>query len=72
MKTNCYLVLGRPNRRATPRVRRVTQKRPRLEADEALVRLELDLPDDLFEAPLLTVPVEKRQVAVGVEVDEPI
>lgn len=72
MKIDAYLVIGRKDKRAMPRVRRVTQSRPRLDADEAVVRLQLDLPDDVFDAPLLTVPIAKRQVAVGVEVDEPV
>jgi hypothetical protein len=71
VKVDCYLVLGKGKGRL-PRVRRVTQRRPGVAGDEALVRLQLDVPDDVFEAPVLTVPVEKRQVAVGIEVDEPI
>jgi hypothetical protein len=72
MIVEAYLIVGRKDKRAMPRVRRVTQSRPRVEADEAVVKLQLDLPDDLFEAPLLTIPIAKRSVAVGVEVDEPI
>lgn len=70
MKVECYLVVAKRPRRE-PRIVRVTQKRPSIMADEAMVRLVLDLPADVFEAPLLTVPVEKRRVMVGVEVDEP-
>jgi hypothetical protein len=65
VKIKAYLVLGRV--RGVPRARRVTQRRPFLDSDEALIRLELDIPDDVFEAPLLTVPIDKRDVAVGVE-----
>jgi hypothetical protein len=50
----------------------VTQGKPHLEADEALIRLSLDLPSNTFDAPLITVPVERRHVAVAVEVDEPL
>lgn len=71
MKVDCFLVLGKA-RGKEPRVRRVTQTRPSLYADEALVRLTLELPADVFDAPLLTVPVAKRQVAVAVEVDKPL
>jgi len=71
MEVQCFLVLAKvPGKE--PRVRRVTQKRPQLAHDEALVKLQLDLPADIFDAPLITVPIERRQVAVAVEVDEPI
>lgn len=69
MKIECYAVIGKA-RGKEPRVRRMTQTKPHLEADEALVRLQFDLPDDTFEAPLITIPVEKRQIGVAVEVDE--
>jgi hypothetical protein len=71
MEVQCYLVVAKV-RGKEPRVRRVTQTRPMLQHDEALVKLQLDLPADIFEAPLITVPIERRQVAVSVEVDEPI
>jgi hypothetical protein len=71
MNVECFLIVGK-KKRAEPKVRRVTQTRPSLQPDEALIRLSLDLPDDTFAAPLITVPVEKRQVAVAVEVDEPL
>jgi len=71
VKIDCFLVVAK-KRGKEPRVVRVTQKRPGIYADEALIRLQLDLPADLFDAPLITVPVERRQVAVGVEVDEPL
>lgn len=70
MKITCYLILGKGGGRVA-RVRRATQKRPQLAPDEALIRLQLDVPDDVFDAPLLTVQIKKRQIAVGVEVDEP-
>lgn len=69
MKIECYAVIGKA-RGKEPRVRRVTQRRPYLEPDEALIRLLLEIPDDTFEAPLITVPIEKRQIGVAVEVDE--
>lgn len=71
MKIECFLVIGK-KKRLEPKVRRVTQTRPQLLSDEALVRLSLDVPDDLFSAPLITVPIAKRQVAVAIEVDEPL
>lgn len=71
MKLDCFLVVGRSGKRHA-RVRRTTQKRPRLEHDEAVIRLQLELSDDVFDAPLLTVPIERRQIAIAVEVDEPV
>ncbi len=71
MKVSAFLILTKRHGREV-RVARVTQKKPSLAAGEALVRLELDVPDDVFKAPLVTVNVERRSIAVGVEVDEPI
>jgi hypothetical protein len=69
VKIDCYLVVVK-KRGKEAKVARVTQSRPSLNHDEALIKLELDVPGDMFEAPLVTVPVERRQVAVAVEVDE--
>jgi hypothetical protein len=66
---DCYLVITK-KRGKEPRAVRVTQGRPALAHDEALIRLALDVPSDIFDAPLITVPVERRKVAVAVEVDE--
>ena len=71
MNVECYGV-GTKKRGKEPRVVRVTQGRPHLEADEALIRLQLDLPADTFDAPLITIPIERRQVAVAIEVDDPL
>jgi hypothetical protein len=70
VRVTAYLVLGR-GARGIVRARRVTTRRPYLDVDEALVRLELDVPDDVFEAPLITVPVERRLVAIGVLAGDP-
>jgi hypothetical protein len=71
MKATAYLVIG-PGRgygnRAT--IRRVTQKRPQLDANEALIRVELVLPDDLFTAPLHTIEISKQQVEVAIEAED--
>lgn len=69
MKIECYLVVAKQRGRE-PRVTRSTQSKPSLQANEALIKLEIEAPDDLFDAPLVTVPVEKRQVAVAIEADE--
>jgi hypothetical protein len=69
LKIECHLVIVKKKGKE-PRVVRATQGRPALNADEAMVKLSLDLPQDTFDAPLVTVPVEKRQIAVAVEVDE--
>lgn len=69
MKIECYLVLNK-KRGKEPRAVRVTQGKPSLAADEALVRLCLDVPNEVFDAPMITLPVTRRNVAVAVEVDE--
>jgi hypothetical protein len=69
MKIECYLVVAKQRGRE-PRVTRSTQSKPSLQVNEALIKLEIEAPDDLFDAPLVTVPVEKRQVAVAIEADE--
>ena len=71
MIVRAYLVLG-PGRGGRIKARRVTQQRPYLEATEALVRLKLELPDDVMDVPLITVPVERRDVAVAVELEPPL
>lgn len=69
MTIECYLVVVK-KRGKEPRAVRVTQGRPALQADEALIRLSIEAPADIFDAPVITVPVERRQIAVAVEVDE--
>jgi len=69
MNAECYLVIAKRKKHVT--VIRATQRKPYLNADEACVHLKLELPDNVFDAPLFTVPVKKRQVAVAVEVEEP-
>lgn len=69
MKISTYLVIGKTGRGVY--ARRVTSRRPALDKDEAVIKLALDLPDDVFEAPLLTVPVERRRVAVAAEAEDP-
>jgi hypothetical protein len=68
MIAECYLVIGKRKKHVT--VIRATQRKPTLLGDEAAIHLKLDLPDDVFEAPLFTVPVQKREIAVAVEVKE--
>ena len=68
MRVQTYLILARGS--SKPRVSRATTRRPYLAANEALIRLELDIPDDVFEAPLFAVKVEKRQVEIAVEAED--
>lgn len=70
MKILTYLVLGEHNITGKVSVRRATARYPALDSNEAVIRLELDVPDDVFEAPLFTIEVEKRQVQVAVEAQE--
>lgn len=67
MKAECYLVISKRGNRVS--VVRSTQRKPNLAGNEACVRLRLELPDDAFEAPLVTLPVEKKQLTVAVEAD---
>jgi hypothetical protein len=67
----CYLVLKKASN-GNVTARRVARHRPRLDYDEAVIRLRLDLPDDAFEAPLITVQVMQREVAVAVEAEDPL
>lgn len=69
MKIECFLVVAKQRGRE-PRVIRSTQSKPSLQANEAVIKLQIEAPDDLFEAPLITLPVAKRQVAVAIEADE--
>ena len=71
MNVECYLIVSK-SRGKEARVVRVTQGKPNLQSNEAVIRLQLELPSDTFDAPLITVPIERRQVAVAIEVDEPL
>jgi hypothetical protein len=48
-----------------PRIKRVAQSWPRLDPGEAIVKVSLELPDEVFHQPVVTIPVEAEQVAVG-------
>lgn len=69
MSIECYLVIVK-KRGKEARALRITSNRPSLQKDEAVIRLSIDVPEDIFDAPIITVPVERRQVAVAIEVDE--
>jgi hypothetical protein len=66
MKIETFLVIGEGSK-GKPRVRKATSRYPALDVDEAVIALSLDIPDDIFDAPLFTVEVEKRQINVGIE-----
>lgn len=69
MRIECFLVIAK--RKGMPaRAVKITQGRPALRAHEAMIKLVLDAPDELFEAPLITFPVAMRQVAVAVDAEE--
>lgn len=71
MIVSAYVVLGR-NANGVIKVRRTAQRRPGLDYDEALVKLELDVPQDVFDAPLVTLEVAKGEVAVSAEARDPL
>jgi len=71
MNVQCYLVLSRHRGNGRVSASRVTRHRPPLAANQAMIRLDILVPDDVFDAPLLTVPVERGNVAV-VEAVEPL
>lgn len=66
MKLRCHLVIAE-GKGGKVLARRITQRRPYLDSDEAVIALELEIPEDVFDAPLFTVEVEKRQIEVAVE-----
>jgi hypothetical protein len=66
MQVRCHLVLGQ-NQSGKIVAKRVTRGRGWIDADEAVIALELDVPEDVFDAPLFTVEVGKRQVEVAIE-----
>ena len=70
MKVLTYLVVGRHKSNGRIGVRKATTRYPALEASEAVIKLELTLPDDIFEAPLFTVEVQHHEVEVAVEPQE--
>lgn len=70
MTAECYLVVRKTGKQKRATVVRVTQRKPSLVGNEACIKLQLELPDDVFETPLFTVPVERRHVQVAVEPEE--
>jgi hypothetical protein len=69
-----FLVLAKHQTTGRVSARKVTRHYPALDWNEAVIALELDVPEDVFDAPLFTVEVGKRQVQVAVEaleVEEP-
>jgi hypothetical protein len=70
MKTKpAYLVVALPYH-GPPRIKRVAQSWPRLEPGEVIVRVSLELPDEVFHKPVVTIPVEAEQAVTAV-VEEP-
>lgn len=72
MRVCTYLVLGEHSQTGKVTVRRATMRYPALASNEAVVAVELELPDGIFDAPLITVEVTKRQIAVAAEVVPPV
>jgi hypothetical protein len=66
MKATGWLVIQKRGGSAV--IARVTRGRPTLNYNEARIKVTLELPDDLFDNPALTVPVERYQAEVAVEV----
>jgi len=70
MKVRTYLVLGHHSSTGKVSVRRAVTRYPALDWNEAVLELELEVPDDLFEAPLFTVLASKRDIRVAAEAVE--
>lgn len=71
MQAKCYLVITRKNKRVNhATVVRVTQRRPSLDSNEAFIKVVLEIPDDAFDSPLVTLPVEKKHLTVAAEAEE--
>lgn len=68
MQTTCYLVLAKTSKGT--RVRRATQARPRLDFDEAFVRVRLELPEGFWADAPVTVAVAPTEVAVAIETED--
>lgn len=70
MKVTAYLVLDNGARGV--RVARATQRRGYLDPNEAVLRIELNLPDDFFVGPVVTIEVPAEKIAVAVEALDPV
>lgn len=68
MKATGWLVIQKRGNYAV--IVRTTRKRPWLNYDEARIKITLDLPDDLFDNPALTVSVDRYEAEVAVEVTD--
>lgn len=60
-----YLVIGRRNNGQAV-IKKATQSWPMLEAGEVVVRVSLDLPDSVFEHPIVTIEVDATEAATAV------
>jgi hypothetical protein len=66
MKTKpAFLVVAMPTRGRVPVIRRATQSWPALDSGEAVIKISLELPDTVFEHPIVTVAVDATEVAVA-------
>jgi hypothetical protein len=68
MRVKCFLVLGQHTTTGRVSVRRAVKTYPALDFNEAVVELHLEISDDIFDAPLVTVEATKREIAVAAEV----
>jgi hypothetical protein len=66
VKATGWLVIQK--RGASAVIARVTRGRPTLNYNEARIKLTLEIPDDLFDNPALTVPVDRFEAEVAAEV----
>lgn len=69
MRVKCFLVLGQHPHSGRVSVRRSVKTYPALDWNEAVVELHLEVPDDIFEAPLVTIEATKRDITVAAEVE---
>ena len=67
MIVKTFLVVGQNPNNGKVSVRRAVARYPGLDWNEAVLELQLEIPDDTFEAPLFTVEIDKRHLEVSVE-----
>lgn len=69
MYLNRYLIIGRRYRHTKP-ITRIASKAPNLKSNEICIKLNLKVPDELFEKPILNANISIPKDSVSVPVIE--
>lgn len=72
-KVSCYLIVRATRRRSTITGAKIVASRatrPSLAADEATIKITLDVPDELFDPEAVALVVDPREAVLAVEQEQ--